>query len=117
MSQEQPSQDMFAQERLALDAERTLSAWLRTGLAAIVGGLGIIRFFVFKRPLHKFLAHSAGQMLLLWGIIVFIVAFREYRLVIATLSKQHIGSGLRITLLIVPLCLVALLLFLITILD
>lgn len=53
MSQEQPSQDMFAQERLALDAERTLSAWLRTGLAAIVGGLGIIRFFVFKRPIFK----------------------------------------------------------------
>lgn len=71
--------DLLAKERTLLAAERTYSAWIRTGIAGLAGGLAIIRFVVFKSETHKILAHIAGQMLIIWGTLLFIFAYTNYR--------------------------------------
>jgi putative membrane protein len=66
--------DQLASERTPLAAKRTFSAWIRTGLAAIGGGLAVARVLVFKSPAHELLAHAIGGLLVVWGASVFIHA-------------------------------------------
>lgn len=70
--------NVLASERTWLAAERTFSAWMRTGLAGVGGGLGVIHFLFFENPTNKFLADLVGELLILWGIAIFIFAYISY---------------------------------------
>lgn len=62
--------DQLAQERTLLAGERTFSAWLRTTLASMAGGIAILRLINFKTDTHRIVAHIIGEILILWGCIV-----------------------------------------------
>jgi putative membrane protein len=69
----------LAEERTLLAAERTFSAWLRTALAAMAGGLAILRLIHFKTDLHKIIAHIIGETLIFWGSVIIILASIDYK--------------------------------------
>jgi putative membrane protein len=99
----------MASERTRLAAERTFSAWIRTGLAGVGGGLAIIHFFVFYNEYHRLAAHWMGQLLILWGISIFIYALYGYHRAIKQLSstfwptKIWIMSGIALSLVLFAL--------------
>ena len=67
MKNQEISDHMLAEERTLLAAERTFSAWLRTALAAIAGGVAILRLISFKTETHRIVAHIIGELLILLG--------------------------------------------------
>lgn len=69
----------LASERTRLAAERTISAWLRTGLATVGGGFAIVRFLTFGNINHRLMANAVGELLILWGIFIFLFALKDYR--------------------------------------
>lgn len=69
----------LAQERTVLAAERTYSAWLRTAIAAMAGGVAILRLISFKTDLHRIIAHAIGEILILWGFVVVLLASIDYK--------------------------------------
>lgn len=69
---------ILAGERNQMAAERTFSAWIRTGLGGLAGGFALIRLITFKDPDNAYMAHIAGIVLLIWGIAIFIFAFVGY---------------------------------------
>ncbi len=71
--------NLLAGERTRLSAERTLSAWMRTGLASVGGGFAIIRLLEFQNVTHRVMANAVGEVLIIWGIIIFILALIDYR--------------------------------------
>lgn len=70
---------LLATERTRLAAERTLLSWIRTGLTGIGVGLAVARLLVFEQPWHQKIAHTVGQLLIVWGILIFIYALISYR--------------------------------------
>lgn len=68
----------LASERTQLAAERTLSAWIRTGLAGIGGGMVVIHLLFFKSPMNKILADILGEVMIFWGIFIFVFSFVNY---------------------------------------
>lgn len=70
--------NLLAAERTWLAAERTFSAWMRTGLAGVGGGLGVIHFLIFENPLNKFAANLVGELLIVWGMSIFVFAYISY---------------------------------------
>jgi putative membrane protein len=78
----------LAKERNRLAAERTFSAWLRTGLAGVGGGVAIMKFLSFTHETHEILAHIIGQMLVLWGILIFIFALTGYYVTCKRLDEK-----------------------------
>jgi len=108
------AQEKLARLRTLMAAERTFAAWLRTGLAAIAGGLAIIKFIPFRSELHQVLSHSASVLLMLWGILVIIINLRNFTLYLDYLNKDKIYKPhyKRITLITVLLVVAAILLFL-----
>lgn len=80
---------MLAIERNQLSAERTFSAWIRTGLAGVGGGLAISRLITFHNFTHQLIAKSLGQLLILWGILIFIFAILGYYRICSKLSKTN----------------------------
>lgn len=83
----------MAVERTRLAAERTFSAWIRTGLAGVGGGLAIIHLLVFENEMHRMAAKMMGQLLLLWGGLLFLYALYGYDRVVRHLGKAIIGSS------------------------
>src|SRR5271168_467436 len=73
MKNQNISNNVLAQERTLLAAERTFSAWLRTALAAMAGGLAILRLVIFKTETHRIVAHIIGEILIVWacGLVIF----------------------------------------------
>ena len=65
--------DDLAVDRTALSNERTLLAYLRTALQAIVGGATLIRFF--DHPV----ADIVGWLLLPCGVVLVVLGIRFYR--------------------------------------
>ena len=72
----EPDRNSLALDRTVLANERTYQAWLRTGLAALVSGLGVAKFLRDVLPLWILLAITA--MLLLFGTAAFLQAAWRY---------------------------------------
>lgn len=68
----------LAEERTKLAAERTFLAWIRTGMTSIGIGIAIARFIIFRQIEHQQIGHFLGQLLILWGICIFILALVSY---------------------------------------
>lgn len=83
--------DKLAQIRTLLAAERTFSAWIRTGLAGVGGGLILVKLIPFRSDIHRQAATLSGQLLVIWGASVFIFAFFDYRHAYKTLSLKDVS--------------------------
>ena len=100
--QEEPGHDALDSERTLLAAERTYSAWIRTGLAALGGGLAIVRALVDSSDESVAVSHVIGGMLVILGVGIFIYAILSYhrscvRLSQKGLSKNSLGAMVLIT--------------------
>jgi putative membrane protein len=67
-----PDEHLRASTVLAI--ERTFSAWLRTGLAAELGGLAISRLLI-----PGWLPRIIGTIFILVGMAIYIIALLSYR--------------------------------------
>jgi len=86
--QEHLGRDELALERTLLAAHRTFSAWIRTGLAGVGGGLAVARVLIFKSYEHQVVAHVIGALLVIWGASIFIYAIIDYRRTCARLMQE-----------------------------
>jgi len=80
--------DELASERTLLAADRTFSAWIRTGLAGVVGGLAVARVLIFRSFEHQVAAHVIGALLVMWGASIFVYAIIDYRRTCARLMQE-----------------------------
>lgn len=81
--------NLLASERTLLARERTFLAWIRTGLTSVGLGVAIARFLLFQNLTHQQLAQMIGQLLILWGVLIFSLALVSYRRSYR-LSCQHL---------------------------
>lgn len=61
----------LAKQRNLLAAERTFSAWIRTGLGGVGVGFAIVRFMLFEKPENQLISDLVGHALIVWGIFLF----------------------------------------------
>ena len=80
--------DELALKRTVLAAERTFSAWIRTGLAGVGGGLAVTHVLIFKSYERLIVAHVIGALLVIWGASIFIYAITDYRRTCARLKQE-----------------------------
>lgn len=108
--------DRLAEERTLLAAERTFSAWLRTALAAMAGGIAILRLIIFKTDLHRIIAHIIGELLILWGCLVIVLATIDYKKMHSTLilAKNYKSSNVGFITIVLPLLIISGLLIFVT---
>jgi len=66
----------LALDRTVLANERTYTAWIRTGLAALVAGLGIARFMLDAMPLWS--VRVLTTFLILFSAAAFLLAAWRY---------------------------------------
>lgn len=106
----------LAQERTLLAAERTFSAWLRTALAAMAGGLAILRLISFKSDTHRIIAHVIGETLILWGCLLIVLSSIDYKKMRDTLvmAKNFKSSQIGYFIIVLPLLLISILLVWVT---
>ena len=64
MKNQNINDSILAEERTLLASERTYSAWIRTALAAMAGGIAVLRLITFKSDTHQIVAHIMGEYLL-----------------------------------------------------
>lgn len=107
---------LFSQEQTLLAAERTFSAWLRTALAAMAGGLAILRLIIFKTEEHRMLGHLAGLLLILWGCLLIVLASMDYKAMQnkLTASQNYKNSQAGYFFIVLPLLVICALLIWIT---
>ncbi len=77
----------LTEQNTLLAAERTYSAWVRTGLAFVGGGLAVGKALPQDNPLAHTLAIIAGLLLVLVGLMVFFFAARDYHRVCSRLAQ------------------------------
>lgn len=108
--------NQLAEERTLLAAERTFSAWIRTALAAMAGGLAILRLISFKSETHRLLAHIIGETLIVWGSVLIVLSSIDYKRTRDTLriAKNYKNSKLGLIVVIVPLLIISALLIWVT---
>lgn len=70
-------QRLYALDRTVLANERTYAAWIRTGLAALVGGLAVEHILADGKNFG--LLHSIGALLILFSAISFLLASWRYK--------------------------------------
>lgn len=112
MKNQETINNTLAEERTLLAAERTFSAWLRTALAAMAGGLAIMRLVIFKSEFHEFIARIIGELLILWGFIIIILAMKDYKKIRNKLliTKNYKSSQIRFLITAIPLIIISILL-------
>ncbi len=98
----------LAKERTQLAAERTFLSWIRTGLTSVGIGIAVARFVIFHNVFHQNLAHFIGQLLILWGIGIFVFALFSYRrtrqqIIGAFIWKEFAGLTIA-TIILILLC-------------
>ncbi len=106
----------LAEERTLLAAERTFSAWIRTALAAMAGGLAVMRLISFKSEFHRILAHILGETLIIWGCVIILLASIDYKQTRhkLVLAKNYKSSKLGYLIIVIPLLLMSALLIWVT---
>ncbi len=106
------SNNALAEDRTLLAAERTFSAWLRTALAAMAGGIAILRLIAFKTETHKIIGHIIGEILILWACGLVIFSSIDYKKTCSklTVAKNSKSSPLIFFTIVLPLLVVSLLL-------
>jgi len=116
MKNQETINNMLAEERTLLAAERTFSAWIRTALAAMAGGLAIMRLIGFKSEFHRILAQVLGETLILWGCIIIILSSIDYKQTRHKLvmAKNYKSSQLGFLIIVIPLLLMSALLIWVT---
>lgn len=102
----------LAEERTLLAAERTFSAWLRTALAAMAGGIAILRLIHFKSESHRIIAHIIGEILILWGCALIVLSAIDYKKTHnkLTIAYNYKSSKLGFLIMVVPLLIISVLL-------
>lgn len=110
------NENNLAEERTVLAAERTFSAWLRTAISAMAGGLAILRLIIFKTESHRIIAHIIGEMLILWGFIIIIFASVDYKRIQdkIVVKKNFKSNKLAFLLIVTPLLIMSALLIWVT---
>jgi putative membrane protein len=115
MDNQEKNKDILAQERTVLAAERTFSAWIRTALSAMAGGLAILRLIVFKTDLHRIVGHIIGETLIVWGCMIIMLSSIDYKIMRDRLVTQNYKSSqMGLIMIIAPLLIVSILLIWIT---
>lgn len=116
MKNKKISRNILAQERTLLAAERTFSAWLRTALAAMAGGVAILRLLHFKTDTHRIVAHIIGEMLILWGCLVIVLSSIDHKKIQdkLMLAQNYKSSTLGYMATVVPLLIISALLIWVT---
>lgn len=106
----------LAEERTLLAAERTFSAWLRTALAAMAGGLAILRLISFRTDLHRIIAHIIGEILILWAAALIILAAMDYKKTSGNLiwAKNYKSRSFGFLVICIPLFIITALLIWVT---
>lgn len=106
----------LAEERTLLALERTFSAWLRTALAAMGGGLAILRLVSFKSETHRIIGHIIGETLILWGCLLIVLSAADYKKMCTKLAeaKNYKKSSFGFLIIVLPLLIIAALLIWIT---
>lgn len=112
----QNANNLLAQERTLLAAERTFSAWIRTALAAMAGGIAILRLMIFKTDFHRVIAHIMGETLIVWGCGIIVLASIDYKRIRARLrdAKNIKSSHIGYLIIVVPLLIISVLLVWVT---
>ena len=87
------NRDELALQRTLLAADRTFSAWIRTGLAGIGGGLAVSRVLIFKSYENQIVANIIGALLVIWGACIFVYAIYDYRATCAKLARKGLESN------------------------
>ncbi len=85
----------FTEEQLKastiLANERTFSAWVRTGIAAELGGLAVSRFLILGLIHYRWVARAIGVILILVGIVIYIIALLSYRKALEGIQTNETG--------------------------
>jgi putative membrane protein len=112
MKNQETINNRFAEEQTLLAAERTFSAWLRTALAAMAGGLAILRLITFKSEAHKIVAYIIGETLIVWGCVIIVLSAIDYKKMrtLLIVAKNYKNSQLGFLIIVVPLLFISLLL-------
>ncbi len=80
----------WANERTLLAKERSYSAWIRTGLAALAAGIGIVHL-LGDSP-HTWLVLSLGSVLAAAGLVAPMLGFWSYRKSLKQLEQEGVRS-------------------------
>jgi len=72
----EPDANSMALDRTVLANERTFQAWIRTGLAALVSGLGVAKFLQDTMPLLVLL--TVVSILILFSTLAFLLSAWRY---------------------------------------
>ncbi len=72
----EPDANSMALDRTVLANERTFQAWIRTGLAALVSGLGVAKFLQDTMPLPVLLI--VVSILVLFSTLAFLLSAWRY---------------------------------------
>jgi putative membrane protein len=78
----------WARHRTVLANERTYSAWLRTGLSAMGGGVAVVEFLGNEEGLPSLLARLLGVILILLGAAVVLISIWRYNTVSDVLERE-----------------------------
>lgn len=85
----------WALERTLLAKQRTFGAWMRTGMASVVLGVGAARLLTDLGP--AWVLQGASGLLLAVGMATFWFGFQGYRRVFRKLSDEGVrGTSLRV---------------------
>lgn len=76
----------WALERTRLAKERTFAAWLRTGLGAVIAGVGMVK--LLPGITLDWLVQAVGFLLVISGMAIFIFGYRTYHSVLEKLEKE-----------------------------
>ena len=79
--------DELSMERTILSAERSFSAWIRTGLAALGVGVAVARAIVFKTYAHQLIANIISALLIVLAAIMFSYGLKSYHRIHTRLSQ------------------------------
>jgi putative membrane protein len=78
----------WAQHRTVLANERTFSAWLRTGLSAMGGGVAVVEFLGSEEGTASLLARMLGVILILLGAAVVSVSIWRYNTISDIMERE-----------------------------